>query len=273
MTVERGDLPALTESRPISAEERETYAAEGAVPVRGLASRAEVEAYRGAIDAAVDRFNTEHRPLEERDTYHRAFLQVQNLWQRDPQVARFVLAPRFGRVAAELMGVEGVRIYHDQALFKEPGGGFTPWHQDQVYWPLETPNTITMWMPLVDVPAGMEFVAGSHLRGDMGAASLLISDASEEHFDDVVRQSGLHIRAVGPMRAGDATFHAGWTVHRAPGNPTGRMREVMTVIYFEDGVRVGGLDTEARRADLERWLPGLRDGDVAASALNPRVAS
>lgn len=28
--------------------------------------------------------------------------------------------------------VDGVRIYHDQALFKSPGGGPTPWHCDQV---------------------------------------------------------------------------------------------------------------------------------------------
>ena len=34
------------------------------------------------------------------------------------------------------MGVEGVRLYHHQALFKEPGGGYTPWHAGQFYWPL-----------------------------------------------------------------------------------------------------------------------------------------
>ena len=59
---------------------------------------------------------------------------------------------RFAGVAAALLGVDGVRLYHDQALFKEPGGGPTPWHQDQVYWPLATDRTITMWMPLVDLP-------------------------------------------------------------------------------------------------------------------------
>ena len=42
-------------------------------------------------------------------------------------------------------------LYHDQALFKEPGGGPTPWHQDQYYWPFDTDKTITMWMPLVEV--------------------------------------------------------------------------------------------------------------------------
>jgi len=31
------------------------------------------------------------------------------------------------------MGVQGVRLYHDQALIKEPGGKPTPWHQDYYY--------------------------------------------------------------------------------------------------------------------------------------------
>src|SRR5947209_7477366 len=84
----------------------------------------------------------------QRDTYGKAFLQIMNLWERDEAVRRFALARRFGKIAADLMGVDGVRIFHDQALYKEPGGGFTPWHQDHIYWPLDTNNTITLWMPL-----------------------------------------------------------------------------------------------------------------------------
>ena len=69
------------------------------------------------------------------------------------------------------MGVDGVRLYHDQALYKEPGGGFTPWHQDQTYWPLDTTHTITMWMPLLDIPpnvGSMRFASGSHAFGNLG---------------------------------------------------------------------------------------------------------
>jgi ectoine hydroxylase-related dioxygenase (phytanoyl-CoA dioxygenase family) len=53
------------------------------------------------------------------------------------------------------MGVEKVRIYHDQALVKFPKAGKTPWHQDYFYWPIDSPNTITMWMPLHDCPRTM----------------------------------------------------------------------------------------------------------------------
>ena len=266
-TLDITDLPALTEERPVGDEEVAGYRRQGHVTLRGVCSADEVAAYRREIAAAVQRFNPETRPLEERDTYGRAFLQVWNIWLREPAVARFVLARRFAKLAADLMGVDGVRLYHDQALFKEPGGGHTPWHQDRYYWPLDTDDTITMWMPLVDIPAGMEFASTSHRNADMRGTR--ISDDSDAYFAQLIEQQGMPVTPVGPLRAGDATFHDGWMVHRAPANPGGPMREVMTVIYFADGTRIGPTDSDERRTDLARWLPGLQTGDLAASEINP----
>jgi hypothetical protein len=144
-------LPSLDDHRPVDAATVTAFRAAGHALVRGLADADEVAAHRTVISDAVRRRSTETRPLAERDTYGRAFLQVPNLWRHDRGVARFVLAERFAGAAADLLGVDAVRIYHDQALYKEPGGGRTPWHQDGVYWPLDTDLTITMWMPLVDV--------------------------------------------------------------------------------------------------------------------------
>ena len=53
-----------------------------------------------------------------------------NVWARDEGVRAIDFARRVGSAAAAILGVESVRLYHDQALFEEPGGGFTPWHQD-----------------------------------------------------------------------------------------------------------------------------------------------
>ncbi|NCA19608.1 MAG: hypothetical protein EBS86_00515 [Crocinitomicaceae bacterium] len=133
----------------------------------------------------------DNRPLNERDTYGKAFIQSANICQYDPNVAAFVYARRFARVAAELLECDGVRLYHDQALYKEPGGGFTPWHQDQVYWPLDTTKTITMWMPLVDVPSnigGMTFADQSWQHGNLGEQ--VIGDESHAHFEMVVKERG-----------------------------------------------------------------------------------
>ena len=99
--------------------------------------------------------NTEQRPMAERSTYDRAFLQVMNLWEHSPLVGRFVMGQRLARLAAELLEVNGVRLYHDQSLYKEPGGGITPAHADQYYWPLASDRTITAWIPLQAVPQDM----------------------------------------------------------------------------------------------------------------------
>lgn len=264
------NLPPLDNEFPLSAEQIEDYKKHGHVMVRGLLSKDEIAAYRAAILSAVEKFKVEVKPLEERDTYGKAFLQIMNLWVRDEAVRPYVLSKRLGRVAAQLMEVDQSRLYHDQALFKEPGGGPTPWHQDQHYWPLATDNTITMWMPLVDVDTSMgtmRFASGSQREGYLG--DMPISDKSEELFELFVKERGYEIVESGSMSAGDATFHSGWTLHGAPGNSGDRMREVMTIIYYPDGTRVGSADNDNRKADLATWLPGLKPGDLAASELNP----
>ena len=174
------------------------------------------------LTAALDRFNTEKRPIAQRDTYAKAFLQVMNLWQRDEAVRRFVLARRFAKVAAGLMGASGVRIYHDQALYKEPGGGHTPWHQDEYYWPLDTDNTITMWMPLTDITAEMGTLIFASHSGEQGyLGKIPISDESERHFQRYVEEQGYPLVTNGDMTAGDASFHAaGCCILRRATRPT-----------------------------------------------------
>jgi ectoine hydroxylase-related dioxygenase (phytanoyl-CoA dioxygenase family) len=267
-------LPELSEEYRLAEEQVRSFRKNGHVLLRGVASPEEVAAYRPVLTGAAERFNTENRSLEERDTYGRAFLQIMNLWTRDEAVRRFVLARRFGKIAADLLGVDGVRLYHDQALYKEAQGGPTPWHQDQYYWPLDTNQTITMWMPLVDASAEMgtmTFAGGSHRTGFLG--HLEISDESEAEFDRLVSERGFPRHSCGAMRAGDATFHYGWTLHSAPGNATDRTREVMTIIYFANGTRILPPDNPHRQNDLDTWLPGQKPGEVAASPLNPLVYS
>ena len=167
------------------------------------------------------------------------------------------------------MGVPGVRLYHDQSLFKEAGGGFTPWHQDQQYWPLDTKNTVTMWMPLVDVSQDMGtlyFASGSN---DEYLGELAISDDSEQIIKDHVAKKGFNVSEPVSMKAGDATFHSGYTLHGAPGNNGTYAREVMTVIYYADGVPVGELSNQHKQNDLNAFFPNLKPGDPAATNLNP----
>ena len=266
------ELPELIRNYAITEQQQADYQADGHILLRNILNQDEVSSYRDVIVKAADHFNTEKRKMEDRDTYGKAFLQIMNLWEVDEDVCKFTLAKRFGKIAAELMGVENVRIYHDQALFKEAGGGHTPWHQDQYYWPLETKNTITMWMPLMDISVEMgmlTFASGSQELGFMG--NLEISDKSEEILGNIVKEKGYPITRAEVMQAGDATFHAGWTLHSAPGNYSDKTREVMTIIFVEDGAIITEPKNKNQEADRLRWFKGLPVGSLAASEINPVV--
>jgi ectoine hydroxylase-related dioxygenase (phytanoyl-CoA dioxygenase family) len=268
-------LPKLSSDYVLSPEHIQEFRASGVTLVRGLANAEEIAAYRPVINKTVSDFNTEKRALKDRDTYGMAFLQTSNLWTMNETVKQFSFARRFAKVAAELMGVSGVRMYHDQALYKEPGGGPTPWHQDQNYWPLATDKTVTMWMPLLDISpevGTLSFAKGSHREGYLG--SMPISDKSEEVFKNFVRERGYEVFSYGAMNAGDATFHTGWTLHAAPGNPsTTFLREVMTIIYVAEDATISELDSKERQNDLKMWLPGQAPGEVVGSPLNPVLYS
>ena len=167
------------------------------------------------------------------------------------------------------MDSDGVRLYHDQALYKAAGGGFTPWHCDQYYWPVDSDKTITAWIPLQDTPVDMgalAFSAGSHLI-DLGR-NLPIGQDSERVIQEKLQ--ALQLPCVNnEFSAGDVSFHAGWTFHRAEANQTDIPRRAMTVIYIADGTRLKQPENANQEADREQWCPGAQVGEVIATELNP----
>ncbi|WP_293935448.1 phytanoyl-CoA dioxygenase family protein [Sphingobacterium sp. UBA6645] len=261
----------LGQVKPVSAAETAEFQDNGHILIRDILDRETAEHFREVISQAADKHNEEKRKLEDRDTYGKAFLQIMNLWRVDEQVKQFVMAKRFAKIAADLLGVENVRLYHDQALFKEAGGGPTPWHQDQNYWPLDTNNTITMWMPLVDIPnpeMGMlTFATGSHKQNNV--SDVIISDESEKTFSEYVKENNFPVVHPDYMNAGDATFHYGYTIHNAPGNSSDKMRAVMTIIYYADGAKVTEAKHKWQENDRQQWLMGKEAGSLADSEINP----
>lgn len=261
---------ALSMPYSLAAETVQQFRQHGHCCVRGLASPTEAAAYLPAIASGVERWHASPRPLVERDTYGKAFLQAMALRTLSDDCRAFVDSPRFAEVAARLLGVDGVRLYHDQALFKEAGGGPTPWHQDQNYWPLNTDDVVTMWMPLaaIDPSVGsMTFVDGSHRSGDVGAGD--ISDASHATIAAAIESEGWSTTTHGVLAAGDATFHRGWTLHSAGPNPTSATRPVMTIIYFADGARVVAPQRPEQAFDLSAWLGDAPAGSLANGPSNP----
>jgi ectoine hydroxylase-related dioxygenase (phytanoyl-CoA dioxygenase family) len=247
------------------------FARDGFVRLRGVLAPATLARYGAVIDAEVARRNTLVKPMGERTTYEKAFVQVMNLWTTNERVQPLVFSRKLARIAAELMQVKGVRIYHDQALYKEAGGGATPWHADQYYWPLSSDRSCTIWIPLQATPIGMGPVAFSVGSQDRNLGrDLAISDESEARISEALLEARLPVHDA-PFAVGEVSVHSGWTFHRAGPNKTARSRRAMTVIYIDAAMRVALPRNVNQRADLATWFPGLMPGDLAASPLNPEV--
>jgi ectoine hydroxylase-related dioxygenase (phytanoyl-CoA dioxygenase family) len=247
----------------------EAYERDGFVKIEGVFTAAELAYYREHISAEVIRRNPNTSPLEARDTYHKAFLQVTNLWRTSEAARQFVFEKRLADIAAMLLRTERVRLYHDQALYKEPGGGITPWHADQFYWPLSSEKTVTAWVPLQATPLEMgplAFAAGSH-RMTFGR-DLEISDESERSLRKAL-ESGRFTEVNEPFEPGEVSFHSGWTFHHTGANTSKQARAVMTVIYIADGIRLIEPTRKQHYADWEAFMPGVQPGEVVDSPLNP----
>lgn len=261
-------LPDLDGEYPLSEAQVERFREQGFIVLEGVLDRAEITAYGEAIRAAA---MAHFRARGLATSFGGAFLQQLNLRYCSDAVRSFVLSPRFGRIASRLLGAPAVRLYHEQALFKPPGGIDSHWHQDQFYFPFDDTWTLGMWMPLVDCSLDMgplRFIAGSHRYGNLEGMS--ISEESKRFFDDFAAREGLPVVQVPGLRAGDCSLHLGWTVHGAPANRSDKMREAMTANYFPDGARITDL---ARSPDGLRFVGGLLPGQLATSAMNPIVFS
>ena len=241
----------------------------GFVKLKHVLSPATIQYMDETISSEVVRLNTQHLPMEKRDTYGKAFLQIMNIWTRSALVKEIVFSTRLAKIAADLMGVDGVRMYHDQALFKEPGGGHTPWHADQYYWPLSNDNTVTAWIPLQETGLELgpvEFSARSQQLQE--GRTLKISDDSESFIQKKLTLNDFR-KVVEPFETGEVSFHSGWVFHRAGANSTKNMRKVMTVIYMDKDMRLKAPANENQQADWDTWCPGAVVGELIDTPLNP----
>jgi len=241
---------------------------DGFVRLKAVLTAEEIARYGEAITRLTLALAKQQRPLEERSTYGKAFLQVTNLWEHDGAARAFVFGKRLARIAAALLEVEGVRLYHDQALVKEPGGGITPAHADQYYWPLASDRAVTAWVPLHPVPREMGpigFYAGSQ-RFEFGR-DLQISDASERRVGAAMEKQGFPL-VDDPFELGEVSFHLGWTFHRAGANRTASPRSAMTIIYMDRDMRLAE-PSAGQLADCEAFCPGVAVGELIASPKNP----
>lgn len=247
----------------------EAFGRDGHVLVPSIAPRHEIDRFRPVIESVVQDVARENNRQGRIDDYSKLFTQVTNIWRMNDEAQKIVFDRRFAEVAARILDTDSVRLYHDQALFKPSGADRTPWHQDRYYWPLDTEKTVTMWLPLVDVDEEMgpiTFASGSHRATGLG--DLAISGDSDRRLESLIEERKWRVHSE-RVRAGDATFHAGGTLHSARANRSARVRSVLTVIYYAAGTRVAAPANDNQRVDLEVFIPGARPGEEAKSPLNP----
>lgn len=261
----------LSEPYNLTEAQIEYYRKHRYIKLKEVIPAATIEYFNRVISHKVASLNHVDTPIDQRDTYGKAFLQLFNLWEEDDQIRRLVFSKRLAQIAAQLMQVNGVRLYHDQALFKEGGGGITPWHADQYYWPLATDKTITAWIPLQSTPLDMgplEFSAGSHQI--VQGRELAISDTSEIEIAERLRVTDFpHI--VEPFDIGEISFHSGWVFHRAGANQTDETRKVMTIIYMDKDMCLKSPENDGQQNDWDTWCPGAQIGEQIDTPKNPTL--
>ena len=266
-------LESLAKPYELSLEQIEFFQKNRFIKLKQVFDQETITYFNEAIGKRVALMNKEHTPLEQRSTYGKAFLQLFNLWREDEIVKEFVFSKRLAKIASDLMQVNGVRIYHDQALFKEGGGGITPWHADQYYWPLETDKTVTAWIPLQATPlelGPLEFSAGSHQIVE--GRDLEIGDESENVIQQKLKVTNFE-HVIEAFDLGEISFHSGWVFHRAGANTTNDIRKVMTVIYMDKDMILKNPENKNQINDWHTWCPGATIGEVINTPINPILYS
>lgn len=242
MSDETADLSLLDIPYPLTDAQVAHYRRDGFIALGEVLHGQALKRLREAVVSAVaQEASPPPAPGQTKSPYEQIFIQKVNLWRRHPVIAQFVRSKRLGELAARLCG-SPVRIWHDQALFKEPReGARTSWHQDAVYWPHQARREqISIWIALSDATIQngcMSFVPGTHTLGPLEYVSL----ANPRNLFDSVPESFQARKPVTcELPAGSCTFHNGLTFHYAGPNRSDAMREAFAIIYMPDGTRYDG---------------------------------
>jgi|APSaa5957512622_1039677.scaffolds.fasta_scaffold50268_2 phytanoyl-CoA hydroxylase len=246
----------------LSTEQVDQYRAHGCIVQEDFLNDSELTQWRRCVDEAVaarqDR-KLAHGDARSGDSYYdKVFTQRLNLWMDHDGVRRLMLDERLGRMASELAAVDGIRIWHDQALIKEPWANPTGWHLDNPYWSFSSRHAISIWVALDDVTRDngcLYFLPGTHRTATWENAS--ISQDMGALFQQYPQWADLDAVAA-PMKAGSCSFHNGLLAHGAGANMTPGRRRAMTCAYMPDGETFNG---QANVLPPE-YVAQLTSGDV-----------
>lgn len=230
----------------LTPEQITNYRRDGFVLHENFLSTEELAGLRAAVDEAVNslgktRVAGGEVPGEEGDSYYdQVFTQKLNLFKISSVICRTMLGPEIGRMVSELSGVPAMRLWHDQALIKEPFGNPTGWHLDNPYWSFSSRDAISIWIALDDATLQngcLYYVPGSHQIADFRNAGIGLNIADLFKIYPEFKELGT---VAAPVRAGGCVFHNGLVAHGAGANMTNGRRRAMTAGYMPDGSTFNG---------------------------------
>ncbi|MCB9540789.1 MAG: phytanoyl-CoA dioxygenase family protein [Myxococcales bacterium] len=211
----------------LSPAHRAAFDAQGHVVVDDLASRAQVRHLRSAFEAQAELWA--HDVGASVDEYLGVVSQWTNVWEHNAAFRAQLHDARAAAIAAELIGCERVRVFHDHLIVKPPQGGDTiPWHRDLPNWPVGEPRGVSCWLALDDVTVesgAMHFMPGAHKEPMTRSIDFL---NEEKCWGDRA-----HEAVSVPVRAGSAVFHHCLSWHTSPPNRTGGWRRAYITIYID----------------------------------------
>src|SRR5450432_708242 len=252
-----------------TAEEIAFYQSNGFVIIEDFLSPQELQHWRGVVMNAVKERAGKKIPgkdiiigeddgiNEDADYFGKVFDQLLNLWQTNHEVKELMIDERIGKMAAQLARVDGIRIWHDQALIKRPWANPTAWHLDTPFWSFSDRNAISIWVALDNATLEngcLFFIPGSHKQ--TGFDKITIGRNMDSIFD-VYPQLRNPMPVAAPMKAGSCSFHNGLTVHGANANMTSGSRRAMTCSYMPEGCVFNGEPNILPEA----YLHNLKIGD------------
>ena len=167
-------------------------------------------------------------------------------WARIPEYKDFIFNSPAAKIGADLMDSNKAQLFHEHVLVKEAAAGVpTPWHQDAPYYCVDGPKTVSLWIPLDDVPreTTLEFVSGSHkwnkyYRPQRFDGSALNANDGLEDIPDINGDREAFDIIGWAMKPGDAVAFDYRTIHGAPANnsPT-HQRRAFSLRLVGDDVR------------------------------------
>lgn len=171
-----------------------------------------------------------------------ALRKIDNAHWADLTFRRLALNETIAAMAARLLGVPGIRLWHDQLLYKPGSGkptGNVGWHQDYNYWQCsDRDSMITAWVPFDDVTVEngcMLFVPRSHRWGLLPESDFFNQnlDGFEEKIAIPEGEKWTTVPVV--LKAGEVSFHHSMTIHGSGPNVTDKPRRNLVIHMMSDG--------------------------------------